>query len=230
MAEDLEGGHEGQARHHGRDQDVRPARAQREHAARREEDRDVAEHVVARAEPHRAHVAVAVAVAVEQQRDAEVRRQGEQRRDAHRPRVGHLAAGYAEYRPGEHPEAEKAHGDALERRHARPNLEGPRHRPEAQGVVSSVAEEVESVRLQGQRAGEDARGDLDQEHEGVDRQRDPEHSPVAGIAGDRCVAAVFAHGGTSRSDAAQARACSDYRVKRRRDVGGCEETHRPARG
>src|SRR4051794_22438280 len=72
LAHDLNAARDAERGHDRGDDEVRPARAGAEDAEGRQEHRDVAERVVARANPDRAHVRVAAAEAVERERHAAV--------------------------------------------------------------------------------------------------------------------------------------------------------------
>src|SRR3546814_5755477 len=64
------------------DLDVGPCRAGAEHAERGGDHRDIADRIVARADPHRAPIGIALAVAPQHQRAGEV---GDQREHADNP-------------------------------------------------------------------------------------------------------------------------------------------------
>src|SRR5215469_9629245 len=70
---------------------------------------------------------------------------------------------------------------------------------QADSVVCRVAEEVEGVGLQRRRSSSDTSADLDQKHDGVDRQYGPQHAAKGWVSAMRVgqsavIAAVGAHG------------------------------------
>src|SRR5581483_3625810 len=83
LPQNLRRGGEEEPGHHGRDRKVGPGRPGQRHRARREHDRDVADRIVARAEPHGAHVRVAVLVAHQDENARHVGGEGEEPDAAH---------------------------------------------------------------------------------------------------------------------------------------------------
>jgi hypothetical protein len=183
--------------HHQRHEQVRQRAAGPPHAERREQHGKVADHVVACAEPDRAHVGVAVAEGEQQGRNQPV---GGQRGDAdraHGVRFRHRAGRKVRQRGADHEHAVGAHGRALDQCGARaPDRRQAKHE-QGNAVVGGVAEEVDRVGQQRDRARRPAAEQLDAEHQRVHEQRDPEHAPVARIdrrvVGGTAAAAAIGH-------------------------------------
>src|SRR3546814_15712505 len=72
LADDLQAAPDTQGRHDQRDSKIRPGGACANNAGGSEQDREIADRVVARAEPDRAQVVVAAPVAIEHERTAAV--------------------------------------------------------------------------------------------------------------------------------------------------------------
>jgi hypothetical protein len=101
-------------------------------------------------------------------------------------------------RGADHPQAEHAHGAGLGERRRRTISQCHADHEQADDVVGGVAEEVERVGLQRRRSGRDTGADLDQEHDGVDRQNGPEDATIGLVPAMRVrqmtlAAAIGAH-------------------------------------
>ena len=196
MTQHRDGRMHGQAGHDAGHDQVRPGTAGAEHTQRRGQHGEVAERIVAGAQPHAAHVAVAVAVGIQQHRHADIGQQRQATHQAHGRRAGHLALPPVPKRSPQHTEAEHQHADGLELGGAGAPGQGHAQHPEADAVVGGIAEKVQRVGQQRHRASLEASADLDQEHRQVDQQRNPQDAPVAAIVVARSgvvVAAVSAH-------------------------------------
>jgi hypothetical protein len=96
----------------------------------------------------------------------------------------------------DHPQAEQAHGRALQQGSHGAVLKRHAHHEQADGVVSRIAEKVDGIGLKRGRARGQTGRDLDREHGRVDDQDRPEDAPVTFIPAmgvDRLVAAGCAH-------------------------------------
>ena len=125
--------------HGGGDDEVRPAGACPEDAQRSQHDGDVADRVVARADPHGPHVGVAGAEPVEQQRHADIGQQRQHADHAHHASGGDRAgidvpAGDREHRDRQNPEA-----DSLQQGGAGAPSQAEPGDPEADRVVRRIA-------------------------------------------------------------------------------------------
>jgi len=172
---DLPRSRNAQRGHYHRHGSIRPARPAAEHPDRSEQHGEVADHVIARAQPDRAHVRLAASVSVEHGRDRAV---GNERSNAYRAHQLGMRNGAGDSMPSgadEYANAEDAHCRALDQRRASAPRQRQTSNGEADRVIRSVGEEVESIRLERAGAGENAAADLDREHGEVDRQREPEN-------------------------------------------------------
>jgi hypothetical protein len=185
--------------------EVGPAAAGAEDPQRGDHHRQVADRIVAAAQPDRAHVGVALAPRVEHRGDRHIGQQCQGADGAHRHRLGY---GAGSGRPGgaaEHEDAEGAHGQALEEGGARAPSQRHAEHEQRDAVVGRVAKEVHGVGQQRHRSGLQATGQLDGEHGDVDDQRGPQHAAVArALAGEwggaTVAAAGVAHEGLSDID------------------------------
>ncbi|MNZ92936.1 hypothetical protein D3C78_1119830 [compost metagenome] len=195
MAQHLDRSADRQRRHDRRHQQVGPGAAGTEHAQRRRQHGQVAQGIVARAQPDAAHVAVALAVGIQQRRHADVGRQRQQPDQAHGRRARHAALQLLPDRRAEHADAEQQHAQRLELRRPGPQHHPHAQHPQADGVVAGIAEEIQRVGQQRHRAGAQPGADLHGEHGEVDRQRDPQDLAVAPRAADLLIviAAVSTH-------------------------------------
>ncbi|MNY17911.1 hypothetical protein D3C86_1512580 [compost metagenome] len=199
MADHLPTALQGQSGHDGGDQQIGPARPGAEHAQRRQHDHQIAERVVARADPDRAHVGVAVAEAEQHDGGHDIGDQGGQADEAHDLSARRPAAPDAPQGGAGHPTAKGQHGRALHQSRARSPHKRQTHDAQTDAVVGRVAEEVERVRLQRRRARQQTRRALDREHPGVERQRQPQDQSPPPLRGldhvAQGVAAAVRHGG-----------------------------------
>jgi hypothetical protein len=98
----------------------------------------------------------------------------------------------------DHPQTEQAHRGPLgERRHGAIAQCHADHE-QADPVVCRIAEKIEGVCLQRRRSGREARANLDEEHDGVDREHSPEHAAIGRLPAMRVghiamIAAIRAH-------------------------------------
>lgn len=92
----------------------------------------------------------------------------------------------------DHPQAEGAHGQALEQRRPGARAQAHGQHEQGDGVVRRIAEEVQRVGLQRDRAGNETGHRLDDEHRGVDGQRQPQDAAVARVRRGRAVGVVRA--------------------------------------
>ena len=89
VAGDLHGCADRQQRHDAGHDQVRPARPSAEHTQRRQHHGDIAQRIVAAAQPDTAHAAVAFTVGIEHERHGDVGQQCDGADDAHRRGLGH---------------------------------------------------------------------------------------------------------------------------------------------
>ena len=163
------------------DDHIRPACAGAENAHCREQHRRVADRVIARANPDRAHIRVAGAEAVEHERHAAIGDQGGDTDHAHDLGPWQRAVEGVPCRAAQHPQGEGNQGAALGERCAGAPCERHPGHAEADGVVRGIAEEIERVGLQGRRTGSGTGDDLGHEETGIDDERDPERAPPLGL-------------------------------------------------
>ena len=136
----------------------------------------------ARANPGRPHIGIAFP---EGPKQCERRGVGDQRRDAnraHREGARQCPVQRVPDDRGDHPQPEGAHGRALRQRRTRAITQRHADNQEADGVVRAVPEKIQRVGLQRRGARRQACRDLDQEHDGVDRQHRPEHAAIGAVA------------------------------------------------
>ena len=176
---------QGEARHDRGDDQIGPTGSGAEHAGRGQQHGEIAGRVVARADPGRAHVGVACAIGPQQRERGGVGGERRQTDRAHGDGARQRAVRGVPDHGADHPQTEQSHADAL--RHRGVGAIAQRHADDEQadGVVRGVAEEVDRVGLQRGGASRKARGDLDDEHDGVDRQHRPQHAAIARVAAMR---------------------------------------------
>src|SRR3546814_3434037 len=102
-----------------------------EYAQRRTENCNVTDGIVARTDPHRAHVRIAFAIAEQQQRDDDVHDKRQRANQAHCLRLGVRACDQAVDRISDHPQAKREHGRSLEQR----RLRSEEHTSELQSLM-----------------------------------------------------------------------------------------------
>ena len=180
MPDHLPGGAERQPGHDRGDGDVRPAGLAREHAGRGGHDRDVADRVVAAAQPDRAHIGIALAEADQQQRADEVRGQRRESHRAHRLEARQGAVRRVPDGGAKNENPEQPHRHALQQR--RPGAPAERHGQHEQRdpVGRRIAEEIERVRLQGDGLRGQPGEDLNPEHGCVDDHHGDQDPPQPG--------------------------------------------------
>ena len=116
-----------------------------EDAERGQADGQIADRVVARADPYRAHVGVAAAMPKQQQRNAEVGHQRHDRDDAHRDGLRRRAGLQSPGRAGQDEDTERGHAGRLHDGRLRANVHRHRQHCQRQTVVGRVAEEVDRI-------------------------------------------------------------------------------------
>jgi len=196
VASDLHGCADRQQRHDAGHDQVRPARPSAEHTQRRQHHGDIAQRIVAAAQPDTAHVAVAFTVGIEHERHGDVGQQCDGADDAHRRGLGHAGIDEVVDRDYQDEQAEQTHGQCLGQRRPGPHDHAHAQHEQADTVVGRIAEEVQRVGQQRDRTGPHAGADLHREHRQVDQQRDPENPPIAPAhrcAGATTVAAISCH-------------------------------------
>jgi hypothetical protein len=127
---------------------VRPALTRAEDAGGSEQDGNIADGVVARADPDGTHVRVSTTQPIKHQCHSAVGKQGDHRYDGHDFGNRQRACPGMRGRAGKNPEPEQPEARALEERRARPPGERQAGNAKADGVVGRIAKKVERVGLQ----------------------------------------------------------------------------------
>jgi len=170
-----------ESRHHRGHSHVRPSGAGAEHPESRQKDHEVAEHIIARADPSRAHVGIPAPIGPKQSEGGCV---GKQRRKAdrpHRERMRQRAMQRMPDRDGDHPEAKREHGSPFgERGHSAVAQRQTDHE-QADRIVRGIPEEIERIGLQRGRARRKTSSDLDREHESIHDQDRPKDTAIGRV-------------------------------------------------
>ena len=163
------------------DAEVGPRGSGSPHARRRDHHHHVADRVVARTQPDRAHVGVAVLVAHQHQHRGQIGRQRQHGDYAHQFGARQAEDDRVVDRRSHHPERHQAQRQAFEQgRRGAGSERGPNHR-QAQPIGDGIGEEIQSVGFESLRPGEVARDHLREKHRAVNANHRPEHAFVSRI-------------------------------------------------